>query len=169
MKRRTRPILALLALAVSSANATPITLSTGLGGSDTETLAGITLGNAITFEYMFQDVTYLGGPWLGLNASVVNPLLGAFPVGQFNTYQPAPTGWLSDGFIDTSSGVGTLHDLSFTASTFGATTNAATILVRNVAIDGQVFAGQVPEPGSLVLVMTGLTGLAWLRRQRRAT
>lgn len=141
-------------------------LSTGFGGSNTQSLTGLTLGNSISFNYMYSDVTYASGPWIGFNASVINPLLGTSPIGQFNDYKPTNTSLLS-GTIDTSSGFGTIHDLAFTANTFGATGNSAVVTVSNIAIDGKLVQA-VPEPGSLALLGAGLLCLGLLRRIRTA-
>jgi hypothetical protein len=136
-------------------------LSTGTGGSDTETLSALTLGNSITFEFMFSNVVWTSGNFIGLNASLVNPLLGAL---QFNDYFNANTGWIS-GSINTASAATTINDLAFTANTFGSP-NSAVVTIRNIAIDGR--AVQVPEPGTIALLGAGLVGLCVLRR-RRAT
>ncbi len=130
--------------------------------TSTQPVTGLTLGNAISFDYMFSDVVYVSGSWLGINATVTNPLLGAL---QFNDYKPSNTGWLS-GSINTSSAIGTLHDLAFTASNFGVSGNSATVTIRNIAIDGRVIG--VPEPETLSLLGAGLLGLGFLRRKRAA-
>jgi hypothetical protein len=151
-----------LLIATPQANADLI-LTTGPGGSDAEALTGLTLGNAISFEYMYSNVVYTGGSFIGLNATVTNPLLGAFPIGQFNTSRSTNSGWLS-AFIDTSIGAGTVHNLVFTANTFGQTGNSATVTIRNIAID-RVLIG-VPEPGSIFLIGSGLLAMGLLRRRR---
>ena len=139
-------------------------LTTGTGGSDTETLTGLTLGNSITFEYMFSNVVWTTGAFIGINASVINPLLGAFPAGQFNAFLNANTGWLS-GSIATASGANTIRDLAFTASTFGFP-NSAVVEIRNIAIDGRAVG--VPEPGTLSLLGAGLVALGLIRLRRRS-
>jgi hypothetical protein len=140
-------------------------LTTGTGGSDSETLTNLTLGSSITFEYMFSNVVWTTGNFIGLNGSVINPLLGAFPIGQFNVFRNSNTaGWVSAS-IATAIGAGTIHDLAFTANTFGSP-NSAVVEIRNVAIDGRVVG--VPEPGTLSLLGAGLLCLGLLRLRRRA-
>jgi hypothetical protein len=154
----------MVALGVSfGVPASAITLSTGFGGSAGSTVAGITLGNSISFEYSFSDVTWLGGNFFALNASVINPSLGGFPAGQFNAYHNANTGWLSAS-INTASGFGTVHDLAFTARTEGIATNSAVVNIRSIRIDGRDITA-IPEPGTLMLLGLGLLGLGLTRRK----
>jgi hypothetical protein len=160
MKRFALTVTLFLALAgfLAPARAALITLDTGLGGSDQATIADVALGNAVQFEYSFASVTFGGGPWVGLNASVIPPL-GGFPVGQFNDYHNGVTGWLT-GSIDTSIGSGLVRSLVFTANTFGATGNSAVIQIRSVTIDGREILA-VDEPGVLLLLASGLGLMAW--------
>jgi hypothetical protein len=165
MKRLIAIILGTWLLTVASGAGATIILTTGMAGSDKETLTDLTLGNTITFDYMFSAVTYYEGPWLGLNASVINSLLVPFPAGQFNDYTNSTTGWLMAS-IDTTSGFGTVHDLAFTADTFGQMGNSAVVEIRNVAIDGQLLNG-VPEPTTLALMGVGLAGIGFARRKKK--
>jgi hypothetical protein len=166
MKKLSTSVLvaAWMLIAAPQAGANLILTVGGATTSDSETLTGLTLGNAITFEYMFSNVVWnTGTNFFGLNASVINPLLGAFPAGQFNANKNSNTAWLTGG-IDTTLGAGTLHDLAFTLNRFATNGNSATVEIRNIAIDGRVVG--VPEPGTLSLLGAGLVGLAWLRRRR---
>jgi hypothetical protein len=158
---------ALVALGLSAApavHADPLVLTTGLGGADVETITGLTLGNSITFEYSYDQVTWTGGNFVGFNASVVNPPF-TFPAGQFNDNRNATTGWLSAS-IATGFATGAVRDLAFTANTFGSSRNQATILVRNVAIDGRVVAGAVPAPGAMALLGIGMLAMGALAIRR---
>jgi hypothetical protein len=156
-----------LSLGVGTADALPIILSTsaGVGAFDDTsggvTFTGITLGSSITFEYMFETVTYTGGAWPALNVSVINPLLESG--GNVNFYHNAVTGWLS-ATVDTSSSIGTIHDLAVTANTFGVQGNLVWVSIRNLAINGPV---SVPEPSTLLMLGLGLAGAGLALRKSR--
>jgi hypothetical protein len=158
----------ILSLGVGTADALPITLATtagvGANGGDSGKVifTGITLGSSITFEYKFETVTYTGGPWLGLNASVIEPELGSGS--NVNFYHNAVTDWLS-ATVDTSSGIGTIHDFVLSASAFGEPGNSVWVSIRNVVINGPV---SVPEPAAFLMLGLGLAGAGIALRKARA-
>jgi len=165
VKKTVQALVACAALLVlPAAHAAPIVLTPSGGGSDSVSVDNVTLGGSISFEYMFSNVVYTGGAWIGLNASVIPPV-GDFPIGQYNTSRSANTGWIS-ATIDTTGFETLLKSIVFTGNTFGAQGNSATITIRNIAVDGQVIAGQVPEPATLTLLGLGLLGMGLVRRRR---
>jgi hypothetical protein len=156
-------VLALLLLLLGAAAwADPIILSADgsiAPGKAVYDITGVTFGSNVTFEYQFLDVTWTSGTAnLNVNGkALINP----FP--DFNAYSGGPTA-LMTGTIDTSGISGQIGTLAFTADTFNVATNRVTILIQNVAVDGQVIAAEVPEPTTLLLVITGL-GATVLRRK----
>ena len=162
-----KPTLAALAVIGATslfqvAQAAPIVLTPAGIVEDVERVDNVTVGNALTFEYQFSDVVYVSAPNVGLNASIVDPCCSSL----FNAYHGGNTGWIT-ATIDTTSIAGLVGDLDFRGSTFGVAGNSATITIRNVAVDGRVIAGAVPEPAALALMGLGLAGLAVARRGKR--
>lgn len=163
MKRLIAFILGVWILTAASGVNANIVLSATGGGSDKEILTGLTLGDALTFEYMFSQVTWAGQghSYLNLNAQFINPVLGS----GFNAYVNSNTGWLP-GLLDTHLNKGILDDLAFQLNTFDQG-NSGTVEIRNILIDGQPLF-PVPEPSVLTLLGLGLVGLSITRKMKKA-
>ena len=164
MKRLLAAFALVGATMFSLAQAAPIVLTISGSTEDVERVENITVGNVLTFEYQFSNVVYTTPPNMGLNASFIDNVAPCC-YSLFNAYFSSNSGWLSAS-IDTSSIAGLDGRFDFRGSTFGYE-NSATITIRNVAIDGRVLAGSVPEPGTLALLGLGLAGLAFTGRRKQ--
>jgi len=150
------------------------TTGTALNGNF-DTLGSANSGTATTSEFVCGGICSVGFDWLDDSESgsifdvlSVNVLLESdvetifSPTNQTSTYSSFSTDLLS------LVGTGNLFSLQFSFATLDSiANNSSGVRIDNVAINTGDSPAPVPEPGTLLLLGSGLAGLAFVARRRR--